>query len=180
MAEHVYHFNHAGDPDRTDVLHGRVAGTTGLHAVVLAKRAVLTTFSAKLPSFNVVGRAARPGSTTSRTACVLYLCALFDLHQASLLGRSQQSGHLVASACQYSSEVYLLACSTHDIESLCNDACVQKMALHGFSIDFVLKALQYSHGFTDWLADSHGDQATKGVADACHCGNRTRSVNSAP
>lgn len=36
MAEHVYHFNHAGDPDRTDVLHGRVAGTAGLHALVLA------------------------------------------------------------------------------------------------------------------------------------------------
>ncbi len=49
-----------------------------------------------------------------------------------------------------------------------------------FSIDFVLKAVQHSHGFNDWLADSHGDQATKGVADACDCGNRTRSVTSAP
>ena len=48
------------------------------------------------------------------------------------------------------------------------------------SVDFVLETVQYSHGVTHRLADSHGDQATKGVKDACHCGNRTRSVSSAP
>ncbi len=136
-------------------------------------------FSARLPSLNVVGRASRPGSTTPRTACVFHLCSLFDLHQASLLCRPQQSGHLVASACQYSSEVYQLARNAHDIQTLCNDACVQTITSL-ISIDFVLKAVQYSHGINDGLADSHGDQATKGVADACHCGNRTRSVKFAP
>ena len=136
-------------------------------------------FSAMLFSFNDVGRAARPGSTTPRTACVFHLCSLFDLHQASLLCRPQQSGHLVASACQYSSEVNQPARNAHDIHPLCSDACVQTVT-SCISIDFVSKAVQYSHGFNDWLADSHGDQATKGVADACHCGNRTRSVKSAP
>lgn len=49
MAEYVYHFNHAGDPDRTDVLYGRVAGTAGLHAVILASvRASADTFYARL------------------------------------------------------------------------------------------------------------------------------------
>lgn len=135
-------------------------------------------YSAKLHSLNVVGRAAWPGPTTSRTACVFHLCSLFDLHQASLLCRPQQSGHLVASACKYSPEVHQLARNAQDIHTLCSDACVQTMTSLT-SIDFVLKAVQYSHGVDDWLADSHGDQATQGVADACHCGNRTRSVNPA-
>ncbi len=141
--------------------------------------AATNTFSARLPSFNVVGRAARPGSTTPRTACLFHLRSLFDLHQARILCRPQQSGHLVASACQYSSEVYQLARNAPDIQIMCNDACAQAMTSLN-CIDFVLKAVQYSHGSVDWLADGHGDQATKGVADACHCGNRTRSVKFAP
>ena len=59
------------------------------------------------------------------------------------------------------------------------NACAQAMTSLN-CIDFVLKAVQYSHGSVDWLADGHGDQATKGVADACHCSNRTRSVKFAP
>ncbi len=67
--------------------------------------------------------------------------------------------------------------AVHVTFTLC--ACVQTMTSL-CSIDFVLEAVQYSDGSNDWLADSHGDQATKGVADACHCGNRTRSVKFAP
>ncbi len=129
MAEYVYHFNHAGDPDRTDVLYGRVAGTAGLHASCLQVcSASANTFSARLHSLNVVGRAARPGSTTPRTACLFHLRSLFDLHQARLLCGPQQPGHLVASTCQYSSEVYQLSRYAHDIHNLCNDACVQGTA----------------------------------------------------
>ena len=109
------------------------------------------TFSARLPSLNVVGRAARPGSTTPRTACIFHLCSLFDLHQASLLRRPQQSGHLVASACQYSSEVYQLARNAHHTHILCNDACVRTMASL-ISIDFVLKLCSILMGLLiGWL-----------------------------
>ncbi len=57
----------------------------------------------------------------------------------------------------------------------CLTCCTSKQDARAFSDD--AHAVQYTCGTADWLANSHGDQTTKGAQNACHSSNRVRSVH---